>query len=144
MPEIEQLVRTLAAMALEVKPDKDERQQPGTDRTWVVKLVLGLVILLGVLWLRYSLYLKAKALADARTQLEHQKIEAERMKIAAAVQTNTAVKDQALKAAAELTASVAAKEMALQAAEERHAEAVKKVEALRSWEELNKLAGIQS
>jgi hypothetical protein len=129
---LESLLSSLAKAALSSKDD---------TIAWPWKLLAGIVVAVGVFWLRWQLAQKEEELAHARAELEKERFESQWDLVKAHVGT---LNEEAERGAKEALAHADAALAGLATAEARFASQKTAVEKLASFEDLNRLAGVAS
>lgn len=104
---------------------------------WIVALVTALLSLVGIGVAMYLASRKAKELAEAKTQLEHLRIDAAQKEHQAAQDTLLGKRNELLKEAAQLEEQARNRAEDLRRAEEAHKERQKQLEGLRAWDDIN-------
>jgi uncharacterized protein HemX len=105
--------------------------------SWVVAVVLALVSLVGIGVAMYLASRRAKELAKARTQIEHDRIDQDAR--AHEIRKTTLLKDRndLINEILVYESAIQEREQALKRAEQEHAERKKKLEGLKAWGEIN-------
>lgn len=128
-----------AIKALVTRNEKtQEAKTSGSWWKWLLAVEGALIALIGIGILWYYFNRRSQELAEARTELEHQKIDAEQ-------QRHVALQEQQQQKRAAIIASVVIKESQLKKdevelaqLEQEHAQRKIKLESLKSWGDINK------
>jgi hypothetical protein len=114
----------------------------GADASFWVKTVSGVLVALYMLYLKYQLAAKEKALAEARTEIALAKFQAQQDLVKQRLDMSEKEREAAENAARDHLDKVIAHETAIAAEEKNYVEQVKKVVALKNWDDVNKAAGV--
>jgi hypothetical protein len=114
----------------------------GADASFWVKTVSGVLVALYMLYLKYQLAAKEKALAEARTEIALAKFSAQQELVKQRLDMSEKEREAAENVARAHLDKVIEHETAIAAEEKNYVEQVKKVVALKNWDDVNKAAGV--
>lgn len=130
---LDELIKTITTQNQQVQ----EQKQSSNPAGWIAALITALMALVGIgiaMWLANR---KAKELADAKTELEQQKVDLAQTKHEADQAALRSKKDALLDEAAKLEAAIKGRTEDLRRAEEAHKERKTRLEGLRAWDDIN-------
>jgi HAMP domain-containing protein len=133
-PQIEKLLKSIAEKLI-------DKEASG----WFTKLVLALVIGIGLWYLKSRLDAKSKELADARIQLENERLNAQRADFLSSMEASEAERKKMEDYVRIHLMAVEATDVKLRVEEEAHRANQAKYAALvnKDWDAINEVAGVK-